>query len=97
MYRLGKLAKDNETLKVDVTRVRKLGGWTRKGHGLIPQDIIGGLISCNNKDFHVTGETSVDQELNEYIRFYNEERPAYSLNYLTPKQYRESYAPGIAY
>ena len=24
-----------------------------------------------------------------YIKFFNEERPAYSLGYLTPKQYRE--------
>ncbi|MCR5802649.1 MAG: IS3 family transposase, partial [Clostridia bacterium] len=27
----------------------------------------------------------------EYIRFYNEERPAHALNYLTPKQYRMIY------
>lgn len=40
-------------------------------------------------DFHVTGESSVDDEINRYIKFVNEERPAYSLNYLTPKQYRE--------
>lgn len=42
-------------------------------------------------DFHVTGEKSVNQEVTEYIKFFNEERPAYSLNYLTPKQYRETY------
>jgi putative transposase len=40
-------------------------------------------------DFHVTGEKPVEQEIDEYIAFFNEERPAYSLNYLTPKQYRE--------
>ena len=40
-------------------------------------------------DFHVTGEKSVEQEVDEYILFFNEQRPAYSLNYLTPKQYRE--------
>ena len=28
--------------------------------------------------------------VNDYILFFNEQRPAYSLNYLTPKQYRES-------
>ncbi|MBQ4559450.1 MAG: IS3 family transposase, partial [Tyzzerella sp.] len=28
----------------------------------------------------------------DYIVFFNEERPAYSLNYLTPKQYREYYS-----
>jgi transposase InsO family protein len=40
-------------------------------------------------DFHVTGEKPIEQEINEYIIFFNEERPAYSLNYLTPKQYKE--------
>ena len=40
-------------------------------------------------DFHVTGEKTVEQEIDEYITFFNEQRPAYSLNYLTPKQYRE--------
>lgn len=32
------------------------------------------------------------QNADDYIRFFNEERPAYSLSYLTPKQYREKYA-----
>ena len=41
-------------------------------------------------DLHVTGESSVEKEIDEYISFFNELRPAYSLNYLTPKQYRES-------
>ena len=43
-------------------------------------------------DFHVTGERPVYEEVNEYIKFFNEERPAYALSYLTPKQYREKYA-----
>ena len=43
-------------------------------------------------DFHITGEKPVVQEIDEYIQFFNEERPAYSLNYLTPKQYKEAYA-----
>ena len=42
-------------------------------------------------DLHVTGEKPVEQEIDDYIVFFNEERPAYSLNYLTPKQYRESH------
>ena len=42
-------------------------------------------------DFHVTGEDSVEKEIEDYIVFFNEQRPAYSLNYLTPKQYRETY------
>lgn len=41
-------------------------------------------------DFHVTGDSSVEKEIDDYILFFNEQRPAYSLNYLTPKQYRES-------
>lgn len=41
-------------------------------------------------DMHITGERPVEQEINEYIVFFNEQRPAYSLGYLTPKQYRES-------
>ena len=43
-------------------------------------------------DLHVTGEKTVQAEIDDYILFFNEQRPAYSLNYLTPKQYRESYS-----
>ena len=43
-------------------------------------------------DLHVTGEKTVQSEIDDYILFFNEQRPAYSLNYLTPKQYRESYS-----
>ena len=41
-------------------------------------------------DLHVTGEKPVQNAIDDYILFFNEQRPAYSLNYLTPKQYRES-------
>lgn len=40
-------------------------------------------------DFHLTSNENIKNEVAEYIKFFNEERPAYSLNYLTPKQYRE--------
>ncbi|BEU86953.1 hypothetical protein TAMA11512_04170 [Selenomonas sp. TAMA-11512] len=33
------------------------------------------------------------EDRSDYIRFFNEERPAYALGYLTPKQYREQFAP----
>lgn len=46
-------------------------------------------------DFHVTGEQPIEQEIDNYILFFNEQRPAYSLNYLTPKQYREFFAPDV--
>ena len=42
-------------------------------------------------DLHVTGEKPIQTEIDEYITFFNEARPAYALNYLTPKQYRESH------
>ena len=42
-------------------------------------------------DMHITGERPVKQEIDDYIVFFNEQRPAYSLGYLTPKQYRDSY------
>lgn len=42
-------------------------------------------------DFHITGDISVKDEVSRYIKFFNEERPAYSLNYLTPKQFKEQY------
>ena len=42
-------------------------------------------------DFHVTGERPVEEEVDDYIVFFNEERPAYSLGYLTPKQFKEQY------
>lgn len=44
-------------------------------------------------DFHVTGNENVKEEVDNYIVFFNEQRPAYSLNYLTPRQYRERFAP----
>lgn len=34
-------------------------------------------------DLHVTGEKPVQNEIDDYILFFNELRPAYSLNYLT--------------
>lgn len=43
-------------------------------------------------DLHITSNENIDREIKDYITFFNEERPAYSLNYLTPKQYREYYA-----
>ena len=48
-------------------------------------------------DFHITNNESIIQEVADYITFYNEERPAYSLNYLTPKQYREYYSNSTMY
>lgn len=42
-------------------------------------------------DFHITGEKDIKEEIDDYIVFFNEQRPAYALNYLTPKEYREQF------
>ena len=34
-------------------------------------------------DFHIRDNDHIQEDVSEYIRFFNEERPAYSLNYLT--------------
>ena len=44
-------------------------------------------------DMHVTGKRDIRDEISDYVKFFNEERPAYALGYLTPKQYREMYSP----
>ena len=43
-------------------------------------------------DFHITSNDDVPKQVDDYIRFFNEERPAYTLGYLTPKQYREQFS-----
>ena len=40
-------------------------------------------------DLHVTGTRPIEEEVADYVHFFNEERPAYALGYLTPKQYKE--------
>lgn len=44
-------------------------------------------------DLHITGNKPINEEIDDYIKFFNEERPACCLGYLTPKQYREKYHP----
>ena len=44
-------------------------------------------------DLHVTGKRSVKKEIADYIVFFNEQRPSYTLNYMTPVQYRLMHAP----
>lgn len=42
-------------------------------------------------DFNIKDSEDVPNQIAEYIKFYNEERPAYTLGYKTPKQYKEEY------
>lgn len=40
-------------------------------------------------DFKLRENENIEKLIKEYIVYFNEQRPAYSLNYLTPKQYKE--------
>ena len=42
-------------------------------------------------DFHITSNDDVPKQVDNYIRFFNEERPAYTLGYRTSKQDREQF------
>ncbi len=48
-------------------------------------------------DFHVTGKENIERKIEGYIRYFNEERPAYALEYMAPKQYREAYSRSRRY
>ena len=77
----------NELLPMYVTRSMSRAGTPTDNAAM---ESINGWIKVELfMDMHITGERPVEQEIDEYIRFFNEERPAYSLNYLTPKEYRE--------
>lgn len=61
--------------------------------GNVAMEAINGWIKAELfMDFHVTGDANVHQEIDDYIIFFNEQRPAYSLSYLAPKQFREQFA-----
>ena len=42
-------------------------------------------------DFHLNSKETVVEDIKDYIVFFNEKRPAYSLKYMTPKQYKDAY------
>lgn len=42
-------------------------------------------------DFRISDKDDVPKSIDEYIHFFNHERPAYALEYLTPIQYKEIY------
>ena len=42
-------------------------------------------------DFNIRDCDNVDEFIDNYIRYFNEERSAYSLKHLTPKQYKDKY------
>ena len=42
-------------------------------------------------DFNIKDSNNIKNSIEEYIYFFNNERPAYALNYLTPKQFKDEY------
>ena len=80
----------NELLPMYVTRSMSRAGTPTDNAAMAS---INGWIKAELfTDLHITGEQSVEKEIDEYITFFNEQRPAYSLNYLTPREYKEKYS-----
>lgn len=48
-------------------------------------------IALYGFSYYLTLPENVPEQVSDYIRFFNEGRPAYTLGYLTPKQYRERF------
>ena len=44
-------------------------------------------------DFHLSRKDDIPKAIDDYIKFFNTERPAYALGYLTPVEYREQHMP----
>jgi len=80
----------NELLPMYVTRSMSRAGTPTDNAAM--ESINGWIKAEMFTDLHITGEQPVEKEIDEYIIFFNEQRPAYSLNYLTPKEYKEKYS-----
>ncbi len=80
----------NELLPMYVTRSMSRAGTPTDNAAM--ESINGWIKAEMFTDLHVTGELPIEKEIEEYIVFFNEQRPAYSLNYLTPKEFREKYS-----
>lgn len=46
-------------------------------------------------DFKIKESDDPTLTVDNYIEYFNEERPSYSLNYLTPKQFKEEFYPPL--
>ena len=80
----------NDLLPMYVTRSMSRAGTPTDNAAM--ESINGWIKAELFMDFHITGEQPVAEQVDDYIKFFNEERPAYALDYLTPKQYKELYA-----
>ena len=74
----------NDLLPMYVTRSMSIAGTPTDNSAM--ESINGWIKAELFMDFHVTGERAVHEEVDDYIKFFNEERPAYALSYFTPKQ-----------
>ena len=80
--------------RLDITRSMSRAGTPTDNAAM---EAINGWVKAELfMDLHVTGDRPVQEEVDDYIVFFNELRPAYALHYLTPKQYRESYFSAAA-
>ena len=87
-----RIQKDENTVKINIHSCEPdLSEYESMTKEELMESINGWIKSELFTDFHLQGE-NVREEMAAYIKFFNEERPAYSLGYLTPKQYRETYA-----
>lgn len=55
------------------------------------ESIIGWMKEEIFNDFNIKDSDDPVKTVESYIKFFNEERPAYALGYLTPKQYKEMF------
>ncbi len=58
------------------------------------ESIIGWMKEELFNDFSIKESDDPVELIERYIKNFNEERPAYSLDYLTPKQYKEMFFNG---
>ena len=68
----------NDLLPMYVTRSMSRAGTPTDNSAM--ESINGWIKAELFMDFHVTGERPVHDEVDEYIKFFNEERPAYALS-----------------
>ena len=80
----------NDLLEVfNIQRSMSRGGFPTDNGNM--ESINGWIKEELFNDFHVSNVRDIERCVKEYIYFFNNYRPAYTLNYLTPKEYKEKY------
>lgn len=57
----------------------------------IIESINGWIKSEIASDYDINEYSDISKFLQEFVRYYNNDRPAYALGYLSPKEYRQYY------